>query len=437
MSPSSAPGFAFSARAARTTDQPIGYLMAMAVDRPDLISLAAGLVDYESLPSEQAALLLDELLRDAASAKIPLQYGTIEGLAELRSVLLDHVARLDGLSPDDLQASARDVVVTSGSQQLLFMLGDVLLDPGDIAITAWPSYFVYAAALQTFGADVRCVDIDEGGMVPEALEALLQRLDGEGALPRVKLLYVCSYHQNPTGITLAAERRPALLDLVRRYSTDHRILVVEDAAYRELTYHGEPPPSLKRYDTGNRFVALLQTFSKPFAPGVKIGYGLLPSDLVEPVLLQKGSHDFGSANLCQHLLLAAMKQGVYARHLERLRRHYAAKRDAMLAALDEHLGAFQPAHTRWTRPSGGLYVWLTLPPGTDTGPHGPLLQRALDEGVLYVPGAYCYPPDPDRTAPTNTLRLSYGSPTIEQIREGVRRLAHAIRGGRPGPACGP
>jgi len=417
----------FSAQAARTAEQPISYLMAQAVDNPDVISLAAGLVDYETLPSKEVAGLLGGLLRDPAAAKTPLQYGTTEGLAELRRVLLEHVASLDGLRPDELNASPDDLVITTGSQQLLFMLTDVLVDPGDIVITSWPSYFVYAGALQTFGAEVRCVDMDEGGMIPEALEALLERLARDGLLPRVKILYFCSYHQNPTGITLSADRRPVILDVVKRHSTERPILIIEDAAYRELTYGGDPPPSIKRYDTDSRFVALVQTFSKPFAPGVKTGYGLLPPDLVEPVVLQKGSHDFGSANLCQHLLLAAMRQGVYARHVEKLCRHYAAKRNAMLEALDEHLGDFAPDQTRWTRPSGGLYIWLTLPTDVDTGRDGQLFRRALDNGVLYVPGAYCYPNDPTRTTPTNTLRLSFGVPTIEEIRTGIARLASAIR----------
>ena len=428
MMANSDPGcFGFSARAARTAKQPISYLMTQAVDNPDVISLAAGFVDTPTLPDAEAAGLLADLLGGAQGSKLPLQYGTTEGNAELRTLLLEHLARLDGVDPAEIHASADDIVVTTGSQQLLFMLTDVLVDPGDIVLTSWPSYFVYAGALQTFGAEVRCVDMDDEGVVPAALEALLGQLAAEGRLPRVKLLYLCDYHQNPTGISLSAQRRPALLDIIRRYSTHHRILIIEDAAYRELTYEGRPAPSLRRYDTENRFVALVQTFSKPFAPGIKTGYGLLPRGLAEAVVLQKGNHDFGSANLCQHVVLAAMKHGVYARHVQELRRRYAAKRDAMLAALDEHLGDFGPGHTRWTRPSGGLYIWLTLPAELDTGPDSPLFQKALDNGVLYVPGAYCFPDDPTRTAPTNTMRLSYGMSPIGEIQEGIARLAAAIR----------
>jgi len=421
------PPFALSRRARRTHAQPIAYLMAQAVTNRQVISLAAGLVDAETLPADETAALASQMLTDPAEARAALQYGTTSGLAELRQRLLEHMAALHGFDPAALGASADDVVVTTGSQQLLFMLTDVLVNPGDIVLTAWPSYFVYTGTLQTFGAQVRCIDMDTDGILPESLERTLGEIDAAGDLPRVKVLYLISYHQNPTGITLSADRRPRVLEIVRRYSRDHRILVLDDAAYCELTYEGTAPPSLKAWDQGNTHVALLQTFSKPFAPGLKTGYGLLPRDLVEPVVLQKGNHDFGSTNFAQHLLLAALRGRAYEHHLARLRRQYAAKRDAMLQALAKELGDFHPDQTHWTRPAGGLYVYLTLPPGLDTGRDGPLFRRALDEGVLYVPGEYCYGPDPTRTPPTSAMRLSFGSPTAGQIRTGVARLARAIR----------
>jgi 2-aminoadipate transaminase len=219
-----------------------------------------------------------------------------------------------------------------------------------------------------------------------------------------------------------------LLQIVQRYSAEHRILLLEDAAYRELTFAGEPPASIKSHDKGNEHVALVQTFSKPFAPGVKTGYGLLPRDLMGPAVAQKGNHDFGSAHLTQHLMLAALRSGLYAQHVAKLRERYAAKCRAMLEALDEHLGGFAPGETRWTKPNGGLYVYLTLPADVDTGRQSRLFSRAIAEGVLYVPGEYCYGPDPTRAIPRNQMRLSFGLAEIDAIREGVRRLAVAIRG---------
>jgi 2-aminoadipate transaminase len=419
--------FGFSARAGRASMQPISFLMAQAVTNPDLISLAAGLVDYQTLPAAQTRRLADELLRDEAAARIALQYGTTEGLAELREALLEHMAGLDGLTPADLGATPDDVVVSTGSQQLLQILTDILVDPGDIVITAWPSYFVFTGTLEAAGALVRCVDMDDGGVIPEALEALLQELADHGELYRVKMIYLVPYHQNPTGITLARERREPILNLVREFSREHRILLLEDAAYRELTFRGSPPRSIKSYDTGNEYVALLQTFSKSFSPGMKTGYGLLPRDLVEPVILQKGNHDFGSVNLCQHLLLSALRTGVYQEHVRALCDAYALKCAATLEALQEHLGDSAPGRTHWTRPNGGLYVYLTLPEEIDTGRDGALFAKAIAEGVLYVPGEYCYGPDPSRTIPRNTMRLSYGVADVADIHRGVQRLARAVK----------
>lgn len=396
--------------------------MVQALANPDLISLAAGLVDYDTLPTDAMAELTRELFADEQAARAALQYGTTEGLDELRAALYGHMAGLDDTAPADFPGSADDLIVSTGSQQMLHLLADLLIDPDDIVITAWPSYFVYTGALEGFGASIRTVPMDEGGIVLANLEGLLADLEREGRLDRVKIVYVCSYHQNPTGLTLAADRRAALLDLVRRFSKTHRILLVEDAAYRELTYDDAPPPSIKSHDRDHRQVALLQTFSKPFAPGLKTGYALLPSDLVEPVRLAKGGRDFGSANLCQHLLLRAMRRGIYHEHVGKLRRAYAEKRDVMLEALERHM----PEGVTWTRPIGGLYVWLTLPAEVDTGRAGPLFAEKLRHGVLAVPGEYCYPDDPTRTIPRHHLRLTFGVATIEQIQEGIARLGRAL-----------
>ncbi len=418
------PPFELSDRQKRTVQQPIGYLMAQAVENPGLISLAAGLVDYPTLPSREVAELSARLLTpESPAAKPPLQYGTTAGHAGLRSALLAHLAQLDGVPVDHYGATAKNVVVTTGSQQLLYLLTEVLVNPGDIVITAWPSYFVYTGALRTFGAEVRTVDSDDDGLIPESLEAMLAAIEAEGRLDRVKIVYTVTYHKNPTGRTLHASRRPRVLEAVQRYSKKHRILLLEDAAYRELTYDGVAPPTIKSLDKDNSTVALAMTFSKPFSPGLKTGYGLLPDDLIEPVLLQKGSQDFGSPNFCQSILHEAMISGAYAQHVKRLCERYAQKRDAMLAALDQH---FSDRGATWTRPQGGLYVWLTLPEAIDTGPDATYFKQCLAEGVIYVPGVFCYPADPNRTAPTNCIRLSFGTPSIEDIHEGVARMARAL-----------
>jgi len=416
-----------SRAAAHAAEQPISDLIKMALDDPTLISLAAGLVDYDTLPGELVRPLAEQILSDPAAARAALQYGTTEGFAGFRAQLYDHLAALDGTTPDAYPGSADDVVVTTGSQQLLNLIAEVLLDESDIVIAGWPSYFVYTSALTAFGATVRAVELDEQGMIPGKLDRLLKGLFAAGQMHRVKFVYVVSYHQNPTGITLSAERRQQLLDLVRHWSekSGQRITLVEDAAYRELTYEGDAPASIKSLDTDNRYVALCQTFSKPFAPGLKTGYGLLPEGLVEPVKLSKGGRDFGSSNFNMHVISRAMASGVYDRHVGVLRSAYAAKIKATLDALDDHFAGIDAVS--WTRPNGGMYVWLTLPESVDTSKGGPLFGHAIQQGVLFVPGRYCYPSDPTRTPPTNTIRLAVGVPKADQIRAGVERLAKAVK----------
>lgn len=416
-------------RAARFAhDQPISGLIHIAFNTPGIISLAAGLVDYDSLPLSEVGPLTQEILGSNEAARAALQYGTTEGFDAFRETLFGHLqtleARAGGTLPEG--CSAKDIVVTTGSQQLLHTITEVLVDEGDIVVVGWPSYFVYTSALTSFGATVRSVDLDEDGMDPAKLDRLLDGLEAVGQLRKVKAVYVVDYHQNPTGITLSAERRPQLLDVVRKYSerAGQRIVLIEDAAYRELTFDGNAPRSIKSYDTDNRHVALCQTFSKPFAPGLKTGYGLLPEGLTAPVAVSKGGRDFGSSNLCHHVLHRAMVSGVFEKHAEGVRAAYAKKLAATHAALQEHLG--DTPGVSWSRANGGMYVWLTLPESIDTAMGGALFNRAVEEGVLYVPGVFCYPTDPTRTPPKNTIRLAVGVPTVEQIHEGVARLARAI-----------
>jgi 2-aminoadipate transaminase len=408
--------------------------MQQAVENPQLISLAAGLVDYGSLPAGEVEETIREILSQPDSARAALQYGTTQGYAPLRELLLRRLCGLDGVTPTDLNLTPNNVVVTTGSQQLLYLLGETLLDPGDIVITEAPSYFVYQGTLASLGARTLSVPMDDEGMRTDLLEQLLDRLDHTGEIERVRMIYTVDYFQNPSGLSLSLPRRRHLMDLVRRYSQRHRIVLLEDAAYRELRYDGEDLPSLKSLDTDNEFVALAMTFSKPCAPGLKTGYGLLPHDLVDPLLRLKGNHDFGSNNLTQHLLLRLLEDGAYDRHVNVLRDVYRQKRDTALEALRDAFGAsgHGPTEMHWTLPHGGLYIWLTFPDGVDTGPRGPLMKAALHEGVLYVPGAFCYVNGENGPIPTAEARLSFGVAAPEKLREGIHRLARAARRAYPG-----
>jgi 2-aminoadipate transaminase len=232
---------------------------------------------------------------------------------------------------------------------------------------------------------------------------------------------------NPSGLTLSVKRRQHLLELAHRYSRHRRVLILEDAAYRELRYEGKDLPSIKSFDDGNRHVILAMTFSKACAPGLKTGYGFLPRDLVEPFLRLKGNHDFGSNNFTQHLLDRLLEIGAYDRHVAMLCGVYRKKLDTLLNALTGEFGSDSQVH--WTHPCGGLYVWLKFPEHIHTGPGSPLMDAALREGILYVPGEFCYVNSDGGRIPTWEARLSFGVAPADQIREAVRRLGRAVRAG--------
>jgi 2-aminoadipate transaminase len=397
--------------------------MAKTLARPDLISLAAGFVDYESLPVEPTTTALDHILADPALARAALQYGTTIGYTPLRQAILDRTLLADHATAAELRMSLEQVVLTAGSNQLLYLVGDVLLDPGDIALSGSPSYFVYLATLANLGARTIGVATDADGLIPEALDEELARLDGRGELPRVKAVYVTSYYDNPTGSTVSADRRAALVEVVQRWSRHQQIYLIEDAAYRELRYYGEDLPSLRSFDPAGETVVAVGSFSKSYSPGIRVGWGILPERLLGPVLAEKGNLDFGSPNFSQILVATVLGEGLYDRHVARLRETYRVKLDAMLAAAEEFLTPI--GGVSWIRPAGGLYLWLKLPERIDTGLDGSLFRRAVDEGVLYVPGEDCFPQE-GCPREKNHLRLSFGIQCAESIRRGMEAMGRAV-----------
>lgn len=241
----------------------------------------------------------------------------------------------------------------------------------------------------------------------------------------MKLLYDASYYANPSGISLSLERRHELLELLERWKEKQKFYVLEDAAYRDLRYEGEDLPSLWGLDATASTVLYAGTFSKPFAPGLKCGYVVVPEDLVEPLTFLKGNHDFGSANVTQQILVEVLETGTYDRHLTELRQRYRQKRDAMLRGLEEGLGGFRD-QVLWTYPEGGLYVWVRLPDEVETGRDLPLFRRCLETGVLYVPGEFCYP-NQQKNSPKSRLRLSFGFLPEAGIQTGIERFCRAVR----------
>jgi 2-aminoadipate transaminase len=400
--------------------------MARALAVPDLVSLAAGFVDQATLPVNEALTAVNCFLTDEFEGRRALQYGTVRGDLGLRKRLLERLEQSERAAPGSYSDLLDRLIVTSGSQQLLYLVTEVLLDPGDIVLVESPTYFVFLAALQSRGARVIGVETDDGGMRMDALEGLLAELEARGELERVKLIYTVSEHSNPTGLSLAADRRGEMVATARRYSKRHRIYVLEDAAYRGLTFEGSAPPSVWSHDLDGETVILARTFSKTFSPGLRLGYGVVPEALVRPILNLKANHDFGSTHFNQVLLERVLADDRFDRHVDLLRQTYRRKCDAMVSAISEHFSSLDGT-VSWTQPTGGLYVWITLPEGMDTGRDGPLFSRCLKEGVLYVPGVYFYSHEPG-PAPTNHARLTFGVTSEAGLSEGIRRLAVALAG---------
>lgn len=412
-----------SRRAHWAAGQPIGYLMAHALANPELVSLAAGFVDQQSLPVEATKTAFDAVMSDPVRARSALQYGTTLGYEPLREQVLAQLCQADGQPAAESNLSPDQVMITAGSNELLHVLADTLFDVGDIVLCAAPSYFVFLGICSNLGVRTVGVDCDEQGLIPAALQEQLERIEAEGELHRVKAIYVVTYFDNPGTVTLARDRRPEIVELAQRWSKLNRIYVVEDAAYRELRYFGEDIPSLRAFDPAGETVVITHTFSKSYSPGLRVGYGVLPPALVEPLVNQKGNIDFGSPNLAQHVMSAVLDLGLFEPQVERLRASYSEKMTAMLDAADEFLAPIAGVH--WVRPQGGLYVWLQLPDELDAGPEGKLFDLALQQGVLYVPGQYCFPHE-GVTPRYNTIRLSFGVQTPARIREGIAGLARAI-----------
>jgi len=408
----------------RTEAPPISWLMATALARPQLISLAAGFTDNASLPVKEVRGLLKGILGSARTGQAALQYGTTAGDETLRRLTARHLQALDGQSAARQAYSPDRMVITNGSQQMLYMITEALCDPGDIVLVEDPSYFVFLGILQSHGVRARGVRMQQDGLDLTRLEAVLEALKRTGELRRVKMLYLVSYYQNPTGRTTSFEKKAGALKLLRHYelAAGHPLYFVEDGAYRELRFQGDDVKSALAIKGHSDRVIYAGTYSKPFATGTRVGFGLMPELVLTTVLRIKGNHDFGSSNLLQQLLARALSSGFYEEHLAELRKRYARKARLMLVALKQHF----PSEVEWWEPDGGLYFWARLPQRLKSGSTSKVFQEVLARNVLYVPGELCYANDPTRRKPNHEMRLSFGGATEANVREGIARLGAVL-----------
>ena len=393
----------YARRTAGMTASEIRALFAVA-SRPEVVSLAGGMPYLPALPMESLA---GEVARVVGSEGLTaLQYGSAQGTPELREQICEVMA-LEGIS-----AHPDDVTVTVGSQMALDMVTRIFCDPDDVVLAEAPSYVGALTTFASYQARVVHVAMDDDGLVPAALRSALGSLRARGRTP--KFLYTVPNFHNPAGVTLAVPRRAEILEIC----AGHDVLVIEDNPYGLLGFEGQTYPAMRACEPVN--VVYLGSFSKTFAPGLRVGWALAPHAVREKLVLAAES-----ATLCP----PAFTQAVVSRYLvahdwkgqiKTYREAYRERRDAMISALERYL----PPGCTWTSPAGGFYVWLTLPEGLDTKA---MLPRAVTQRVAYVPGTAFYA-DSDGSLASRQMRLSFCYPTPERITEGVRRLATVIDG---------
>jgi 2-aminoadipate transaminase len=368
--------------------------------RPEVISLAGGLPDTSRFPAEDVAALMARVAADASARA--LQYGPTEGMDELKRCIVTVMAE------EGMDVGTDELLVTTGGQQVIDLVCKTLIDPGDVIVAEGPTY---PGAVPTFGAyeaDVVQIEMDADGMRIDLLVEALDRLDREGRTP--KFIYTVPTFQNPAGVTMALDRRRRLV----RLAAERELLVLEDNPYGLLRYEGDPLPPLYALDRGE-YVIYLGTFSKILSPGLRLGWTAAPRPVLEKLNLGKQGADLCSSTFGQHFVIEYFAQRDWRDLLVTLRELYRRRRDAMFDALAEHL----PHEAEWTRPTGGLFIWATLPDYIDTTD---LLARALREHVAFVPGRAAYLDGRGGSS----MRLNFSGVGEDDLREGVARIGKVV-----------
>jgi 2-aminoadipate transaminase len=389
----------FAARTKVMKSSAMRDLMAVTA-RPEVISLAGGLPDTSTFPPDTFAAVAQRIASESCAKA--LQYGPTEGLQETK----DCIAEVMGA--EGMRADAEDVLVTTGGQQVLDLVTKTLIDPGDVVVAEGPTYPGAVPVFTAYQADVVQIDMDADGMRVDLLEDELDRLDREGRRP--KFIYTVPSFQNPAGVTMSQPRRRRLVEIAH----ERELLVLEDNPYGLLRYEGDPPPPLLSLD-GGVYVMYLGTFSKILSPGIRLGWVVAPPPVLEKINLGKQATDLCTSTLSQLMVQAYFAEGCWRDYVESLTEIYRARRDTMLDALADHF----PPQAEWTRPSGGLFIWATLPDFIDTTD---LLARALNDNVAFVPGEAAFLDGRGR----NAMRLNFSGSDEDAIREGIRRIGEVV-----------
>ena len=360
--------------------------------RPEIISFAGGLPSPATFPVEVMKSAYDKVL--SQNGKVALQYGPTDGYGPLREWIAN------SLSTEGSRILPEQILMTSGSQQALDLLGKVLIDEGSRVLVETPSYLGALQAFSVYRPEFKSVDTDEHGLVPASIDAV-----AKGA----RLLYSLPNFQNPTGRSLSVERRVELVETCAR----HGLPLIEDDPYGSLSYKGAPMPKMVAMNPDG--VIYMGSFSKVLTPGIRLGYVCAPLPLVRRLELAKQAADLHTAQLTQMVVHEVVKDGFLDQHIPTIRKLYGDQCQVMLDAMAEHF----PAGVTWTKPEGGMFIWVTLPKHIDAMK---LLDQSLAARVAFVPGAPFYANEPE----TNTLRLSFVTVPPERIREGIAILGKLI-----------
>jgi 2-aminoadipate transaminase len=395
----------YAFRTAKIKSSAIRELLKL-TQKPEIISFAGGLPAGELFPTERFAEACKKVL--AENARVALQYGPTEGYQPLREMISQNLNRYG------IPASPENVLITSGSQQALDLIAKLLINRGDRILTEAPTYLGALQAFNVFGARYVTVPIDHDGIRTDLLEEALRS--------GPKFMYLLPNFQNPGGVTMSLIRRKEIVELSNRYG----VPIIEDDPYGQLRFEGEHNPPLvlldrvnmhsdPTYQLGN--IIYLSTFSKTLAPGLRLGWIVAPPDVIGKLVQLKQSADLHTSTFNQVVAYEVARDGFIDEHVRTIRRVYKERRDVMLQAMDE----FFPKEVEWTRPQGGLFLWVTLPDGMDCDR---LFKAAVDQNVAFVPG-YCF--FPEEADGYRNFRLNFSASNPEQIREGIRRLAVAIK----------
>lgn len=389
----------FASRAAHMRPSEIRSLFAVA-SRPEIVSLAGGMPNLSAFPMKMMADVAHTLiLTNGAEA---LQYGSGQGHPKLREQICEVMA-LEGI-----RANPDDVLVTTGSQQALDLISRIFIDPGDVVLAEAPSYVGALGTFHQYEASVIHVETDESGLVPQGLRDAIVSVRAAGRT--IKFLYLIPNYQNPSGVLLPADRRTEILNIAREAG----IFVVEDNPYGLLGFDKPSPNAMRAEDSEN--VIYLGTFSKTIAPGLRVGWALVPPSLKEKLVIASESSILCPSNFAQLTISSYLADQPWRDQIASFCDLYKTRRDAMLESLDEYF----PDAAKWTKPGGGFYVWVTLPPEIDTTA---LMPKAIVAKVAYVPGTAFYADG----SGSWSLRLSYCYPTPERIRDGVKALGGVIK----------